>query len=390
MNQKYITTAAYYLAFILLGLSIGVEGPTLTRLAENTSSAYNEINQMFLVGSLGYLLGSYIGGRLYDRVRGHQLMAGVLVVIGFFIAFIPIVTSLFALLFVVLVLGFAKGALDVGGNTLILWVHDEKVDPYMNGLHAFFGLGATGGGLIVARVLTLTGNIYWVYWTLAIAAFPIAAWIWNMPSPSPRVTPDQHKDMPLPFLPVSIMVLCFVLYVGAEVGYGSWLATYASQKGLETEIAAARLTSAFWGAFTVGRFIGIWVSTRLRPLTILYLDFTGCILSLGLILLFNDSASALWTGSVLLGISFASIFPTFMTLTEERMHITGTMAGWFLVGGSLGGLIPWGIGQAFVSIGAGSMIVIVLAGIVLNLLALVLFTRVSIRSRPTGTRIAAE
>ena len=30
MNQKYITTAAYYLALILLGLTIAVEAPTLS------------------------------------------------------------------------------------------------------------------------------------------------------------------------------------------------------------------------------------------------------------------------------------------------------------------------------------------------------------------------
>ncbi len=391
MNQKHIVTAAYYLAFVLLGLSIGAEGPTLSRLAENTSSALNEINRIFIFGSLGYLFGSYFGGRLYDRVPGHRFMAGILVLLGISIAFVPVATSLNALLFIVLILGFAKGALDVGGNTLILWVHDEKVDPYMNGLHAFFGLGATGGGLIVARVLTLTDNIYWVYWTLAIAAFPIAAWIWNLPSPSARLTPEEHKETPLPLLPVSIMVLCFVLYVGSEVGYGSWLATYTLKLGLGTENAAALLTSAFWGAFTVGRFLGIWISTRLRPLTILYLDFAGCIASLGLIRLFNDSAAMLWIGSVLLGISFASIFPTFMTLTEERMHITGTMAGWFLVGASLGGMIlPWGIGEAFVKVGAGAMLMIVLAGIVLNLLALIAFTKTPVRVSETGAKIPAE
>jgi hypothetical protein len=43
MNQKYIITAAYYLAFILLGLTIAAEGPTLLQLAENTSSALDRL-----------------------------------------------------------------------------------------------------------------------------------------------------------------------------------------------------------------------------------------------------------------------------------------------------------------------------------------------------------
>jgi fucose permease len=302
--------------------------------------------------------------------------------LGITIAFVPVATSLWMLLVITLIAGFAKGALDVGGNTLIVWVHHEKVGPFMNGLHALFGLGAFIGPLIVARVLAITDNIYWVYWTLAIAALPVAALIWSLPSPSARPTPEEHKDAPLPVLPLAVMVLCFLLYVGAEVGYGNWIYTYALQMGLGTEITSAYLTSAFWGAFTLGRLVGIPISTRLRPLTILYLDFAGSLLSLGLILLFRDSAVILWIGSILLGISFASVFPTFLTLSEERMHVTGTMAGWFLVGGSLGGMIlPWGIGQAFVRLGPGTMVTIVFITLILNLLALMLFTRTPVAAQ---------
>ncbi|MCI0556335.1 MAG: MFS transporter [Anaerolineae bacterium] len=391
MNQKYILTIAYYLAFILLGLTLGAEGPTLPKLAENTSSTLDQISLIFFSGSLGYLLGSYVSGRIYDRLPGHQFLAGVLLLMGITIAFVPVATSLWMLLLITLIAGFAKGSLDVGGNTLIIWVHHEKVGPFMNGLHAFFGVGAFIGPLIVARVLMVTENIYWVYWTLAIAAFPIAALIWSLPSPSRRVTPEEHKDAPLPVLLLAIMVLCFVLYVGAEVGFGTWIYTYALQLGLGTEITSAYLASAFWGSFTLGRLLAIPISTRLRPIAILYLDFAGCLLSLGLILLFRDSAAVLWIGSILLGLSFASIFPTFLTLAEERMHVTGTMAGWFLVGGSIGGMIlPWGIGQAFVRIGAGAMITIVFIAVAFNLLALITFTRTPVTAPRKSKEISVD
>ncbi|HVF24702.1 MAG TPA: MFS transporter [Anaerolineales bacterium] len=381
MNQKHIVTAAYYLAFILLGLTIAVEGPTLLQLAENTSSALDQISLIFIFGSLGYLSGSYVGGRLYDRISGHQLMAAVLVLLGIVIAFVPVANSLTSLLLIILILGLAKGALDVGCNTLLIWVHKEEVDPFMNGLHASFGVGAFIAPLIVARVISVTGDINWVYWSFAIAAFPIAAFIWSLPSPSPRITPDEHKDVPLPILPVAIMVMCFLLYVGAEVGFGNWVYTYALQLNLGTEVTSAYLTSAFWGSFTLGRLLAIWISTRVSPKTILYVDFAGCLASLGLILFFRDSSTILWIGTILLGVSTASIFPTFLTLAEETMHVTGTMAGWFLVGGGIGGMIlPWAIGQAFVRLGPGAMVTMVFVTVVLNLLALVLFVRISAKT----------
>ena len=383
-NQKLIVTSAYYLAFILLGLTISAEGPTLLKLSEHTSSTLGQISSIFLVGSFGYLTGSYISGHIYDRVPGHQFMAGILVMLGIVTALVPIATSLTVLLLIILILGLAKGALDVGCNTLLLWVHNEKVGPFMNGLHAFFGVGAFIAPLIVANVMKATNDIYWVYWSFAIAALPIAIFIWNLPSPPARATPEEHKATPLPVLPVAVMVLCFLLYVGAEAGYGNWIYTYAFKRNLGTEITANYLTSAFWGFFTVGRLLGILISTRAKPLTILTVDFIGCLASVGLILLFQDSATILWIGSILLGISLASIFPTFLTLAEERMHVTGSMTGWFLVGAGLGGmLMPWLIGQAFAQIGPGSMITIVLVSIALNVVALVSFTKVAVQ--PTSS-----
>ena len=50
MNQKLKITAAYYAAFILLGLSVAVEGPTLLKLAEHTSSTIDRISLIFFSG----------------------------------------------------------------------------------------------------------------------------------------------------------------------------------------------------------------------------------------------------------------------------------------------------------------------------------------------------
>ncbi len=372
--HKLVLTAAYYLSFIMLGLLVAAEGPALTGLAENTSSTLDQISLIFVFGSLGYLVGSLLGGQAYDRIPGHRVIAYTLLTITVCTSLVPLMHSLWLLLLVLFILGLAKGALDVGGNTLLLWAHGEKAGPFMNGLHFFFGLGAAAAPLILARVLHITGDIQWMFWLFALFSFPLALWLWVLPEPPARAATHENGNAPFPVLPVVLLVLAFVLYVGAEVGFGNWVYTYALTLGLGTNITAAYLTSAFWGTFTLGRLLGVWVSTRLRPATILIVDLLGCLASLGVILLWRDSATALWAGAIGLGLFMASVFPTTLMLAGERMRITGAMTGWFLAGASIGGMIlPWGIGQAFVRIDPVAMPILVLISVVVNLLVLLLF-----------------
>jgi len=372
--HKLLLTAAYYLSFIMLGLLTAAEGPALPGLAENTSSTLDQISLIFIFGSLGYLLGSLFSGQAYDRLPGHRLMAVTLLLISLCAALVPFMHSLWLLLCLLFVLGLAKSALDVGCNTLLLWIYGEKVGPFMNGLHFFFGLGAFIAPLILARVLLVTGEIWWVFWLFAILSLPMAVWLWNLPGSPVGTKSQENGNAPFPIIPVLLIVLAFLFYVGAEVGFGNWIYTYALTLGLGTQVTAAYLTSAFWGTFTVGRLLGVWISARARAATILFVDLLGCLASLGLILLWPDSAPALWAGAIGLGLFMASIFPTTLMLAGERMHVTGAMTGWFLAGASIGGMsLPWGIGQAFVRIGAAAMPVLVLVTVAVNLLVILLF-----------------
>ena len=257
----------------------------------------------------------------------------------------------FVLLFAMLLNGLAAGIMDVGANTLLLWTHGEKAGPFLNGLHFFFGVGSLIAPLVFAQVLLRTGDIHWLYWSFTVFSTPIAIWLWFLPEPKHAVT-DESKSASFAVLPVVVMAMLFFLYVGLELGFGNWIYTYSFTLNLETDVTAARLTSIFWGSFTAGRLLGIWISTRLRSKSILFVDIVGCATSIVIIMLWRDSSLALRVGTVGLGLSMASIFPTFLMLAGERMQITGTITGWFLVGSGAGSmLLPWLIGQFFESVG---------------------------------------
>jgi FHS family Na+ dependent glucose MFS transporter 1 len=171
---------------------------------------------------------------------------------------------------------------------------------------------------------------------------------------------------------VFLVALFFFLYVGAEVGFGGWISSYVLALELYDEATAAYLTSAFWGALTLGRLISIPITARLRPRVVLLSDLAGCLVSVALIVLWPDSALAIWVGTLGIGLAMASIFPVTLSFAERRMPITGKVTGFFFVGASLGGMtLPWLIGQLFEGMGPQVTMTIVLVDLMAGLAVLV-------------------
>jgi len=341
-------TLAYYAAFITFGATVSIGGPALPYLAQHTASRLDQISIIFIASSLGYMLGSQLGGRAYDRFPGHRIQALALLVTSLSAALVPVLHSLWFLVAVLFLLGAVQGALDVGCNTLLTWIHGEKVGPFMNGLHFFFGVGSFLAPLIFARVILAANDIRWAYWFFSLLTLPVAAWFWFLPSPQIRKkTPEAASGRSINGL-LLLFVFFFMVYVGLEISYGNWIYTFSTRLHLASESGAAYLTSAFWGAFTVGRLIGIGIASRLRPQIILLNDLAGSLVAFAILLLWPASPLALWTGTIVLGLSIASIFATAMAFAEQRLSLTGVMIGWILVGGGIGGMVfPWLIGQLF-------------------------------------------
>lgn len=342
------STYAYFAAFVGLGLISASLGPTLPGLAEQTGTELREISRLFLARSTGYMLGSFVGGRFYDRMPGHPVMAVALLVMALGMLTAPLLPTLWLLSAVLFVIGLAEGTLDVGGNTLLVWVHRSRVGPYMNALHFTFGLGAFLSPLVIAQAVAWSGGIRLGYWMLAIYVIPVLVWLARERSPLPEVEQDRHEAIHINWPLVGLIGLFMFLYVGVEVGFGGWIYTYAVSMGLASETSAFFLTSAFWGALTLGRLAAIPIALRVRPRTILLGDILGTLASIALMLALPKSAWALWIGIFGAGFSLASIFPTVITWSERRITVSGLVTSIFLVGASLGGMfLPWLIGQLF-------------------------------------------
>ncbi len=363
--------AGYYMAFVALGLVAAVVGPTLPSLAERTRATLADVSIIFTGRSLGYLAGSLLGGHIIDRVRGHPVLAVMLAVIALCLAAVPLVPLLWILVAVMIVLGIAESFVDVGGNSLLIWLYRDKVGPAINGLHFCFGVGAFIAPVVVAQAVLATADITLAYWILGLLVLPGAVWLLFVPSPVLPTATHERAPIHASAIAVILTVFFMFLYVGAEGGYGAWVFTYATSLGFGDAATAAYLTSTFWGALTVGRFVGIPIASRVKPQTILLIDLAVCMVSVALMLVASNSALALWVGTIGAGAGMASIYPAMLSLAGRSMTITGRITGWISLGAGAGGMFwPWLIGQFFERIGPPVTMLIVLSDLAIALAVL--------------------
>jgi FHS family Na+ dependent glucose MFS transporter 1 len=370
-STRAFNTYGYFATNVALGLAAAALGPTLPSLAKSTGSTLGQMGILFSARSLGTLLGAWRGGRLFDRWSGNPLIAGVLLVEAALLAIVPIATHLWLLSTIFLLMGLMEGILNVGGNALLIWLHSANLGPFLNGLHFFFGLGSFLSPIIVAQALLLGSGFQAAFWILALFRLPIAIWIMRQPSPRQQGgNSTVNGEITRPGS-ITLIVLFFFLYVGAEVSYGGWIFTYTTTLGLSPPVAAAYLTAAFWGGLTLGRLLSIPLARRTRPRVVLLVDLLGCLSSLALLALFPGSQLVVWIGTIATGLFMASIFPTALAFAERRVTITGRVTGWFFTAGSAGAMgLPWLIGHMFALQGPRVFIFMVFADLSLALILL--------------------
>lgn len=375
-------TSGYFWALFALGLAAASIGPSLPRLAEDRGVSLGAVSIVFAAYRAGFILGSLGGGALLDRLRGHALMAGTLLVMAGSLAVIPVLPGLAFLVIGFLLVGTAAGMVETGGNTLLVWSYGARVGPYMSGLHFAFGIGAILSPLFIGQAIALTGGIEGGFLLSGALILPGALLFFRAPSPSSPDTQSAEHG-PSRVLPTALIAVFLLLYVAAEAGFGGWIYTFAVRLGLAEPAQAGALTSLFWGALTVGRLILVPVSTRVPPGRLLAVSVLGSIVFLGVLSLPAGSRSAelVWVASAGTGLSMAAVFPSTMSFAGRHMRVTGSVSRWFFVGAGVGGmLVPWALGNLVETAGAASVMpalsaIVVAMAIVLSALLVVVRRR---------------
>ena len=355
---------SYLGAFICIGVGLTYVGPVLGQLQARAGVSVSTIGLLFSAQSVGYLVGSVVAGRLYDRGLGHRVMASGLLLVASGLMAIAFARSLPSMLVAVVLLGVASGVVDVGGNTLLVWSRTVGIAPWMNALHLFFAAGALATPVLVAggrAVPALVGGVLCVV---------MGANLMTQPSPPVRVHETQAAETPR--RPMLLVALFFFLYVGAEVGFAGWLHSYGGAQGLSSR-GATILTTLFWMGFALGRLVSIGAARRVAAEHLLVGGAIAVVVA-ALFVLFGRGGPLIWPSAFAMGLATAPQFASMMVYASERMAFSGAATSTFIGASAVGGIVlPWCMGQGYDRAGAWMMPAVVLVcgvGLVATIMAL--------------------
>ncbi len=377
-----------YLTFISLGLPdslLGAGWPVM-HIQMDVQSSLAGLASMITAG--GTIFSSFMSGRLIRRFgTGTVTTVSVALTAGALIgiAFAP---SFLWLCLLAVPLGLGAGAVDAALNG---FVAQHFKAHHMNWLHAFWGVGATGGPLVLS-VFLANGNWRGGYRTVGLfqcsvlLILLIALPLWkkfvgsggNAAPEAKRTVLSARQIFTLPGIWGAL--LFFFCYCVVEGGTGLWAASYlVNVRGFAAE-TAARGTSLFFAGITAGRFISGFVSMKLSARTMIRSGIGLAALGFAL------CAFAPWeplavSGLALAGTGMAPLYPSMIHETprhfgdEASQSVIGFQMGFAYTGSTfvppLLGIIAGRVGFGFLPyILLGIMILtLVLYGFVVRLTA---------------------
>lgn len=346
-TQKLITYGAFF-SFFLFGFIDNLKGPTLPALLGDLHLSYAQGGTILFGAYIGFLIATLLTGPLAD-IAGNKAVILVCCVFWMFGIGGYSYFSLFSLLAVTMfVLGFGLGVVEVGANLIIVDLYHEQKGKYLNLLAFFHGMGAMLAPLYAGKMLAV--GISWrsVYqYSLPLVA---AMLVYFIVLKYPRSTSAEKSGFNLKSIGKSagtaemvLFYLAIALYVGAEIGIGSWIVDFLQKAKSQSVMRSSAYLSLFFAAITAGRFIGSFLVERIGYVKIMLLASLASVVCLALGI-FGPVSLALFLPAT--GLFFSIMFPTITAAVSDRhKENVGTIFGMLFAFAGLGGALgPWIIG----------------------------------------------
>lgn len=347
-NKKLPVITLAFIAFIALGLPDGLLGVGWPSIRTGFSIPLDAIGVFMIASVSGYIFSSFISGFLLARIGVGWMLTSSCFLTGFALIGYTIVPDWWMMVVLAIFAGLGAGAIDAGLNTFIAAYFSERT---MQWLHASWGVGITLGPIIMTVGLASFETWYFGYRVvggfqiLLALLFLTTLPIWNRNNSS--AFQEDEKQLTeyetsigetLKQSRVWLSLILFFLYVGGEIGLGTWAYTLLTESRGVDHFLAGFFAGSYWFTFTIGRILAGLIAKRTGNNKLVLGGLTGAILGAGL-LIWNPSEIANVIAVALIGLSIAPIFPAMMSGTKARVgaEFTANTIGFQMAATGFGG-----------------------------------------------------
>jgi fucose permease len=336
-----------YAIFVTIGFLGAVMGPALDDLAKQVGSTESAIGALVTATFLGALIAQASVGPLMDRFGPRPLLlAGItLMTLGTF--GILLSPTLWVILAVGVIFGVGFGALDTGSNVLVAELYADHNVSVLNSLHLFFGVGSVLSPFVAAQALDWADSAIPAIWVGFVMLLLLWPGVLRLPAAISRPEPesagsDAVASGKFSYRSVLLWGLAVILlvYVSSEMGLSTWTTQYVEDSTRFSDVAGARLTSAYWFALTLGRLAGIRWGSRLSGDRVMLIGLSGSLAGAVLLMAGSGIMGLTVIGAVVVGFFFGPVYPTVIAVATATFRAgTGKAVSLIASMASLGGMV---------------------------------------------------
>lgn len=340
--------AVIYLAFVSLGIPDAILGVAWPEMRLDLGVPLDASGLIFIAITASTVVSSLASGFLIKKLGTAYVTLFSIFITAIALIGISLMPSFYWMILLALPLGFGAGSIDTALNNYVALHYKTH---HMNWLHAFWGIGATMGPIIMSAFFALNYSWRKGYMTLGIVQMVIFVIVlislplWKKQQKLSQADTSQHnpnmtyKEI-LRTKGVILSMLVFIIYCAAEFAIGQWGASYlVSVRSLGAALAGT-LIGTYYAGITIGRIVSGFISFKFTNKQLILM---GIFLFLGatVLLLFNLPIYILYIGFFLQGIGLAPIFPSLTHETPRRFgcdksqHIIGLQMASAYTGASI-------------------------------------------------------
>jgi len=341
--------AAASIGIFVFGIVMAVLG-TLFGLPEMRERLHINLAQqgnMFLLLYVGIFVATLAAGPAIDAIGNKTILISSSVLVAAGMAGFAFAHSFDSGAVPAVLLGCGGGGLNTSTNALVSDVFGEKRGSMLNLLGIFYGIGALCIPLVAATItghFAIAPQLLFCAGLAGLCGMPFAAM--HFPAAAAAQTFSWRDAFAVARYP-GVLILVFLLFCqsGNEASIAGWTSTYVGEAGVRAQ-AATFILAGYWAALMVGRLLVARLLRSVSKEQMVLASGAGALLGAA-ILLTNRSQQMLVAGVLVIGFSYAGIFPTALAIAGDAYQkMAGTVFGLLIAIALVGGMsFPWAVGQ---------------------------------------------